>query len=186
MTACDRPVEPLLTAALDELAGTADTELSRHVRDCPHCAAAARKILAANDALDASLREGFVLHRASLLARAPSKEPTPGASRRRWRAPWPANRPALGWVAAAVGLVAVATVIVVVTPRQEPLPSPRLAAEPPATEQASQPLTVDAPGYDVAVIPTENPDVTIIWFAKETDDADVVDGPIAVDPTSGL
>lgn len=189
MSACHRPVEALLTAELDELAGEADTELGRHVRDCPHCSAAARKILAANEALNASLSQRRVLHSASLLARARSREHAPRASRPRWRARWLAYGP-LGWVGAGIGLVAVATVLLVLTLPREPLPSPELAAEQTAAGRASQPLMVDAPGYDVAVIPTENPDVTIIWFAKERDDEDVVDairdGPIAVDPANGL
>ena len=190
MTHCDRPVRPLLTAELDELAGQADTELSRHVRDCPHCAAAARKILAANDVLNASLAQRPVLRSASLRAQARAKAQVHGANRPPWRAGWLLNRPAIGWVAAAVGLVAVATTILVVSALKEPMPSRKLAVEHPATGQAAQPPTVDAPGYHVAVIPTESPDVTIIWFTKENDAADgadaIRDGPIAVDPVNGL
>ena len=190
MTTCERPVAPLLTAELDELAGKADTELAGHVRECPHCAATARKILAANDALNASLSHARAVHSASLLLAARSGAQAMGADRPRWRPEWLANGPTLGWVAAAVGLVAVATVLLVVSALQEPVPSPESAAEQRAVEHASQPLIVDAPGYDVAIIPTENPDVTIVWFSKESDDADAVDairdGPIAVDPANGL
>ena len=193
MSTCDRSVKPLLTAELDELAGEADTELGRRIRDCPHWSAAARKILAANVVLNASLSERQALQSAALLARARSRDPAPGASRPGgWREGWLwlANRPAFGWVGAAIGLVAVATILLVFTLPQEQQPSPELAAEQAAGERTSQPLVVDAPGYDVAVIPTENPDVTIIWFAEERDDADVVeairDGPIAVGPANGL
>lgn len=189
MSASGRPVEALLTAELDELAGEADTELGRLVRDRPHYAAAARKILAANVALSASLAEGGVLRSDSLITRARSKEETAVEGRSWWRARVPAAPPAWRWipVAAAVGTLAVAAVLLAVVGSDEPLPSPEWDPETTSAEYAAQPLLVDAPGYNVAVIPTANPDITIFWFSKENDDAQEVDpvrdGPIAIDPT---
>ena len=43
-------------------------------------------------------------------------------------------------------------------------------------------MLVDAPGYNVAVIPTTDPDITIFWFYKEKDDDQDMDmrgGPAA-------
>ena len=190
MSNCKRPLEPMLTAELAELEGIAVTDLGRHVRVCPHCSAAARKILAANAVLDASLAEGRAIYSGSLLARARSTEQAPGMGRFRWSGGWLAIGPTLGWAAGAIGVLAFATVLLVVAPRHEPLPD---AESPPgltAAELTTQPPLIHAPGYDVAVIPTENPDVTIIWFSKENDDADATDairdGPIAVGPANGL
>lgn len=186
MSASGRPVEALLTAELDELAGEADTELGRLVRDCPHYAAAARKILAANEALNASLAESRVLHADSLITRARSRERTAVPGRTRWGVRVSGAQPAWRWVpaAAAVGTMAIAAILLAVVGGNEPLPGPEW--DPDAAMPATQPLLVDAPGYNVAVIPTANPDITILWFSKENDDAQEVDpvrdGPIAIDP----
>ncbi|MCY3622358.1 MAG: hypothetical protein OXH68_11700 [Gammaproteobacteria bacterium] len=192
MSAREHPVETLLTAELDELAGEADTELGRHVRDCPHLSAAARKILAANAALNASLAEGRVFRGDSLIARARSGETTSTVGRARWRPRVPAVPAAWRWVpaAAAVGALAIAAILLGVIGSEEPLPGPAWDPDPMTPEYAAQPLLVDAPGYNVAVIPTANPDITIFWFSKENDDAQRVDpvhdGPIAIGRGNGL
>lgn len=192
MTACHHPVEPLLTAELDELAGKADTELGRHVRDCPHCATAARKILAANDALNASLAEGRILSGGLLIAEARSRKGKAPEGRAWWGSRVPAAQPAWRWLpaAAAVGTLAIAATLLAVFGNEEPLPGPEWNPDPITPEHAAQPLVVDAPGYNVAVIPTANPDITILWFSKENDDVQEVvpvrDGPIAIGPGNGL
>lgn len=187
MSASGRPLAALLTAELDELAGEADTELGRLVRDCPHCSAAARKILAANEALNASLAEGRILHADSLITRARSRERTAVAGRT-WRGVRIPAAPPWRWVpaAAAVGTLAIAAILLAVVGREEPLRGPEWDPDTATPEYAAQPLLVDAPGYNVAVIPTANPDITIFWFSKENDDVQEVDpvhdGPIAIDP----
>ncbi|MDE0037487.1 MAG: hypothetical protein OXU77_07990 [Gammaproteobacteria bacterium] len=192
MSACKRPVDPLLTAELDELAGEADTELGRHVRDCPRCSATARKILAANVSLNASLAERRVLPGESLIARARSMQISPAAGRAWWRAQMPVAQPAWRWVpaAAAVGTLAIAAILLAVIGSEESLPGPEWDPNQTTPDYAGQPLLVDAPGYNVAVIPTANPDITIIWFSKESDDVQNVDpvrdGPIAIGSGNGL
>jgi len=192
MTACHRPVEPLLTAELDELAGKADTELGRHVRDCPHCSAAARKILAANVVLNDSLVAQRTPDTRDLVDRARSEEgataPIPA-----WRQlRWPALQPGWRWVpiAAGIGTLAIAAILLAVVESEEPLPGSEWKPDPITPEYATRPLLVDAPGYTVAVIPTANPDITIFWFSKEDDDVQEVDpvrdGPIAIGPGNGL
>lgn len=180
MSAREGPVEALLTAELDELAGEADTELGRLVRDCPHCAAAARKILAANEALNASLTSSRATNASALMARARSSERSRASG---WRMRWPVIPAGWLWTAATVGTLAVWAIMVVfawrTTSPADPESRPEVAAEPAE-------LSVDAPGYSVAVIPTSNPDITIIWLTKESDDgqhADAIrDGPITVGP----
>lgn len=191
MNACDRPVEPLLTAELDELAGQADTELGRHVRDCPHCSATARKIMAANVALNASLAEARVLHSDSLIARARLREKTAVAGRSWWGTRVPPAQPAWRWAlpAAAVGTLAIAAILLWVVGSEEARPGSDEVAST-GFARTVEPVHVDAPGYAIAVIPTANPDLTIIWFSKEGDDDhqvdDIRDGPIAVGSPNGL
>ena len=191
MTSCDRPLDGLLSAELDELAGRAETELSRHVRVCPHCSARARKILAASGALHRGLDAGRAVDavdKEALIARARSETSTRRFTWRdtRWSAPfgdWAGLR-----AAAALGAMAVVaiTVLFAVGGREETLPDAESLPEP----IHNKPLLVDAPGYNVAVIPTTNPDITIFWFSKENDDAQqadaVRDGPIAIGPGNGL
>ena len=192
MSACDRAAGALLTAELDELAGAADSALGRHLRDCPHCSATARKILAANEALHAALAEGRVPEGESLIARARAGEKTTAAGRTRWGARVPGAQPAWRWVpgVAAVGALAIAAILLAVVDSEEPLSGPEWDPHPVTPEYAAQPLLVDAPGYNVAVIPTANPDITIFWFSKENDDVREVDpvrdGPIAIGPGNGL
>lgn len=190
MNACDRPVEPLLTAELDELAGQADTELGRHVRDCPHCSAAARKILAANVVLDDLLVVRPTTVARDLVAKARSGEEVSVAVPAWRQLRWPGAQPGWRWAAAGIGALAVAAVLLAVVGREEPLAGPEWEPQEITPEYAAQPLLVDAPGYDVAVIPTANPDITIFWFSKENDDAQEVDpvrdGPIAIGSGNGL
>ncbi|MDE0190419.1 MAG: hypothetical protein OXQ90_03600 [Gammaproteobacteria bacterium] len=188
MSACDRPVEALLTAELDELAGKADTELGRHVRDCPHCSAAARKILAANAALNESLTRGWQPLSGPLIARARSRKR--GAGRPSWSVQWAVGGTRLVWGAVAISVLAVWITLVAVVIRHDRLPDSESVTERIAAERTAEPPLVEAPGYNVAVVPTANPAITIVWFSKENDDADAVDairdGPIAVDPARGL
>ena len=192
MSACDRPVEALLTAELDELAGQAETELGRHVHDCPHCSAAARKILAANVALNDSLVAQRTTDGRDLIARARSGANSSAAVPAWRRLRWPGLQPGWRWVpiAAGIGTLAIAAILLAVSESEQPLPGPEWTPDPVAPDYAAQPLLVDAPGYNVAVIPTANPDITIFWFSKENDDAQEVDpvrdGPIAIGPGNGL
>ena len=192
MSTCERPLEPMLTAELAELEGTADTDLGRHVRDCPRCSAAARKILAANAVLNDSLVAQRTPDTRDLVDKARSGEaataPIPA-----WRQlRWPGTQPGWRWVpiAAGIGTLAIAAILLAVVGSEEPLPGPEWKADPITSEYGTQPLLVDAPGYNVAVIPTANPDITIFWFSKEDDDVQEVDpvrdGPIAIGPGNGL
>ena len=187
MSAREHPVETLLTAELDELAGEADTELGRHVRDCPHLSAAARKILAAYATLNESLTRGKQPLSGPLIARARSRKR--GAGRPRRSVQW-AGGTRLVWGTVAISVLAVWVTLVTVVIRHDKLPDSKTVPEHIAAERAAEPPRVEAPGYNVAVVATANPAITIVWFSKENDDADAVDairdGPIAVDPANGL
>ena len=64
-----------------------------------------------------------------------------------------------GALAASIAAATVAVVLLLQPPTLEPLP--------PADR--SQPL-VDAADSNLVVMPTRNPDITILWFYKETEE----------------
>lgn len=156
MTACTSWAKRLVVASPEELSGTAQTDLSRHVRDCPRCTAEARRILAASDALRVAM-SGPEVDAAGLIERARHAGVDETATgRKRW-----ATVPKLAWSAMAAASVAAAALIVVPllrTPVLEPLP-------PPVGSQ----LLVDAADYNLVVMPTRNPDITVLWFYRETE-----------------
>jgi hypothetical protein len=134
----------LLEADLEELRGTADTPLARHLRDCAACRAAAERIVRT---------EGALARR--LAALPPRREAlrTP-ATRRRTRHPW-------RW---AVPLAAAATIValIVTRPGQRPPPGDAPVA---SGRPGPSPVAVTAPaGRNVAVFETADPDIVIIWF----------------------
>lgn len=162
MNRCARLAE-LLTAEPDELAARADTDLARHIGECPHCAAAARAMLAANEGLREVLEVPGRVDVDAVLgkARADAKRSPPG--RRAWfTVPAPAR------VVAATSLVAAIAVAVALKMHHQADKSLPNEQWTPVAEE--QPLLVDAPGYNVAVIPTTDPNITIFWFFKENDD----------------
>ena len=80
-----------------------------------------------------------------------------GRTLRPWR--WPAMVPA--WAAAGVGVAAVGAALLFGISRQ---PAVELAYDwQPPPPAPSQPV-VTAPNHNVAVIHTDNPDITIFWF----------------------
>ena len=162
MTGCTRPLADLLVAEPDELAALAETDLAKHIRSCPHCAAAARRILAANDALREVLDVPNPVD-ANAVLRMASIE-TVGRPLGRWT--WFATPAPIRVVAATSMVVVIAVAIALKMHHQDnPLPS-----EPWTPFAEEQPVLVDAPGHNVAVIPTTDPDITIFWFYKENDD----------------
>jgi anti-sigma factor RsiW len=163
MTTCDRFRDSLLQAEPDELRGVGDSELAAHVRTCPACGRAARTLLEATAELGAYLgRAGPAPDVAGILQRAaapaarrvaPSPTASPGVRRRiRLEDPRP-------WVALAAA-AAIAGMLL--------LPGP--AAPPPPTAAADPyrlPTVESASGRTVAVLPTDNPDITVLWLFQE-------------------
>ncbi|MDE0452369.1 MAG: hypothetical protein OXI90_11475 [Gammaproteobacteria bacterium] len=156
MTACGVWVKRLVMASPEEFSGMVETKLSRHVRDCPRCAAKARRILSANEALRVAI-SGPEVDAAGLIERAHHAGADETATGRKR---WP-TVPKLVWSAMAAASVTAAALIVVPllrTPVLEPL-SPHVRPQP----------LVDAIDYNLVVMPTRNPDITILWYYKETE-----------------
>ena len=154
MSDCARALEYLLDAEPDELSGRSDTEVGRHVRECDRCRAASQKVLDSTARLDAALAvvpDDFDF--AAILRRAKSPESkrhtaTVGPIRRRW-----------GGIAT-VALAASIVGLLVLSDRDDPLPGTAVTAR--VTVQL--PIVDAAADQDVAVIETDNPDITVLWF----------------------
>jgi len=153
MSECRRPLDYLLEVDLDVLSGEAEDDLARHVRECPRCAAEARRVVQTMSRLDQALAAvPQPLDVDAVLARARSSNGAHSESKvipmRRWRP------------LAAVALAASIVGLIVLGNRDQALPgapfNPQFAAQYP---------TIEAPAdQNVAVIQTDNPDITVLWF----------------------
>ncbi len=150
----------LLSADIAELRDS-DGDLAGHIETCAECREAVAGILAATDALG-----GVMSHAASLDAKAlVAQEGEAKASRsarhsialawRKWGA-WPAAG------AAAAAVAAVALYLATFTPEPVLMGEPWFPTDPPP-----RPLLAAAPGHDVVVIATDDPDITIVWLVEE-------------------
>lgn len=158
MTPCQEVRRLILEGEPHELRGIGDSPLAAHVRACPRCARVATTVLAETERLDAYLtrdpteaRVDAILDRAGWIDPSPSgvaDGPASDAAARRWRPRW-------AWLAAAAAVGAL-----LLLPGRSVRPGPELPAV-----AGSRPPTVEAmSGQRVAVLETENPDITVLWF----------------------
>jgi len=161
MTACENVRRLILEAEPEDLRGIGPGAVATHVRDCASCARLAAHILEETAALDAHLTAGvdpFAVE--SVLRQAGIAGTGPGVTRFGRRRPW--TRPS-AWVAVAA---AASIAVLLITRDRIPAPTPTAvalaAAEPPPLVQASSDRTV-------AVMQTDNPDITVLWFFQGGD-----------------
>ena len=146
MIACNQWRERLLAAPLADLEGEGTSPLVAHLRSCARCAEEARILLEATERLNADLDRSAPLSAATLedlLARSGVRRILP-RRRRLW--------PRLGAAAAAVlALLSLPSGDAPVAFRS-------------ATTGVSRPPTLEAGVGNAAILPTRNPDITVIWF----------------------
>ena len=159
MSPCEEFLPLILEGEPHELRGEGDSRLAAHVRTCPRCAHVATQVLGETDRLDAFLvREptraqiDAVLERSGWEGAPPpvgaATPPRSAAGTRRGVRRW-----TLVAAAAAVGAL-------LLLPVRSVPPGPGLPAA-----SASRPPTVEAmSGQRVAVMETENPEITVLWF----------------------
>ncbi len=167
MTRCKSFRDMLLTADISELRGDVDTPLTRHLATCEGCAAAARRVVEETEWLGRALARrtpeldvDAILSRAEGEARgdgSPVELPSHPSRRRLARA----RRP---WVALAVAAGVAALVLLAREDGRGPRTAPPGVGTSPALSNQALPTVEAAPGHDVAVIPTDNPDVTVVWY----------------------
>jgi hypothetical protein len=138
----------LLEADPEELAGTADSALARHVAGCASCRAIARAIQEDTAALDRYLTDvprgpdvDVILASAGYPA---------GSSTRVIRFPRWRRWSALAAAAAVAGLL--------LGRPDAPMPGS------PFVQPDTPPLVEAAPDQNVAVMATADPDITVLWF----------------------
>lgn len=158
MNDCNSIISRMLEAPLEELDPASEGEIAEHLRGCASCRAAAEAIVVETRALgewrspmgDPDL--DAILVRAGVPA---EKAASTGMGRRNGTKAW------LGLAAAA----ALATVLLRPSPPPMPGegPTPRTPSPPPLVEAA--------PGRDVVVLPTRNPDITVVWFYDSEESA---------------
>jgi len=149
----------LLEADVEELDGRSESALAVHTSACESCRAMSQRILEGQEALSGAL---------AALAGGVAGSADPAAARsevvavrRRRRVVWRVTAPL---AAAAVGALALFNVMA---------PQPDTAPYAGAPEWA-QPLALGASGTvvtaregdRVAVLPTQNPNITVVWFIK--------------------
>ena len=148
MSLCAEIRELMLEAEPRALSGEGDDAVAHHLRNCPACAELGRRIL--DDAEDLRTFLGgwretpdvdAILEAAGHFDKAPATV----LSFPRWRT----------WAVAAAAAVVAGLLLI---PGEAPLvESPRRAPPTP-------PLVEVAPGQNVAVMATANPDITVLWF----------------------
>jgi anti-sigma factor RsiW len=151
---CDDVRQALLLAEPGELRRESRGEVADHLRTCAACRADADRILAATDALD-----GWLATR----GRAPALDqllgPEPAGREAPRRASWLRTRPAMAWIGLSAAAVLVA---LLVRPPVQRAPNGIVVEAPPNDEPL--PLVQDAAGRSFAVLQTEDPDITVLWF----------------------
>ena len=157
--ACRRPVADLLRADVHELKGGGSSELAGHIRTCERCGTLARSILSGNEVLDDTLEMAVDLDAPRILALGRARADAGIRRPARWRLPMP---PA--WAAATATAASIAAALALVLPEPvAPRPEP---VWPPTARVAKAPVVI-APHHNVAVIRTDDPDITVFWFYKE-------------------
>lgn len=156
---CGRPVADLLRADVDELDGSGSSELAGHIRDCERCGALARSILSGYDALDDTLDVPVRVESRSIVALGRARADASVRSRSWWRLPMPPV-----WAAGTAAAASIAAALALVLPA--PL-DPQLVPVWQAPGIVTSTPVVSAPQHNVAVIRTDDPDITVFWFYKE-------------------
>lgn len=153
MNACPDRREALLTADPAQLRTEGEGPLAEHLRECRGCREDAARIVAANAALEAWLSPPTdVPDVEEVLRRAAGSAPRRAAS-----AGTPSVRRALGWSG---GMVAAAAAVLLWSGRGGESPVDPLAP----VQVEAPPLIQETSARAVAVLPTDNPDITVLWF----------------------
>ena len=149
---CSEAFDEILEADREILQGRGDTPLARHIRECVRCGGLARSILTGEAALGRELSGAVPAPDLELLLdQAAALHPV----RRR---PRHLQRRTLGFTL--IPLAAAATLVSLFLNTE-----PSLPGNPVPVTQSAPGLGLDFPeGRNVAVLATDNPDITVLWF----------------------
>ncbi len=160
MSPCEKMRHLILEGEPHELRGEGGSPLAVHVRMCPRCARAATRVLDETERLDAFLTRDPTGAQVDAVLERAGRAASPSTARAASDAP-PAARPrspsrrwAVLAAAAAVGA------LLLLPGRSLPPPGPELLGP-----GARRLPTVEAmTGQRVAVVETDNPEITVLWF----------------------
>jgi predicted anti-sigma-YlaC factor YlaD len=148
---CAEALQAMLEAEPSELEGKGESHLVGHLRDCPRCREMARTVLIQEEALGQGLAEAVALPDLdALLDQALGPKANPWVLRFRPRRTGLTLFP----------LAAAATLAALFLGGD-----PRLPGDPYAPAEPAPGLGLDVPeGRDVAVLATNDPKITVLWF----------------------
>lgn len=148
---CAEALQAILEADPSELEGKGESRLVGHLRECPRCGEKARTVLIQEEALGQGLAEAVPLPNLDALldqALAPGGKP--------WTLRFRPRRTGL----TLLPLAAAATLAALFLGRD-----PRLPGDPYAPVDPAPGLGLEVPdGRDVAVLATNDPTITVLWF----------------------
>jgi hypothetical protein len=154
---CSEAHAEMLEAELPSLEGAGDDPLGLHIRECPACAGKARAIIEAETSLAMALEEAVPPPNLEWILRTSRVGGPPGAL-----PPGPARRFPRGVRArfTLLPLAAAAALAALFLGRPPALPGP-----PYSPPRSSAGLDVQVPeGSNVAVLMTNNPEITVLWL----------------------
>lgn len=162
-TGCSAAMMDMLAADPDELRGEGDTPLARHLRACATCAAAAARILDAQQELADAIA---ILTAASPQAgHAMRHDPLPTCVRERAAPGRRAYARRLG-IPGVSALLTAAALVLILLQRSRDDPTVRE----PLTDRIGMAMAVPVvsvtEGDDVAIMHTANPNITVVWYLK--------------------
>lgn len=149
---CSDAREALLEADIDQLEGRCEGALAEHLGGCPGCRGVARMILEGERGLGEAMLDLVPAPDLDDLLRRAGKTPSVGRKGIRQEVRWLVPR--------LVPLAAAAALVALFLGREPVLPGD------PVVHLAQAPgLGLEVPeGQDVAVLATNNPDITVLWF----------------------
>lgn len=163
---CTAMMHMLMEADPAELRGERDSPLTRHVRVCASCAAAAGRILEAQQELSDAISTLTDTSPPAGRAAATRHDPPATPAHERTVPTRSARARRLGISGAAASLAAAALVVILLQQRRSDDPPVRE----PLTEHTAMALAVPVvsvtAGDDVAIMHTANPNLTVVWYLK--------------------
>ncbi|MEM7415718.1 MAG: hypothetical protein AAF389_09505 [Gemmatimonadota bacterium] len=132
-------------------------EWTEALEDFPDWPSAALRIVEANRQLDAALSEHPPIDAAEIVRKArvtSASTPPPRSDRPMRRRVWPG----------AALLAAAAAAILILVSTQPPRPPADEGASVGSVVQQPAPIPVVVSNADAAILPTSNPDITVVWF----------------------
>jgi hypothetical protein len=149
---CAEAARLILEADPQELEGTGDGSLAAHIRGCPQCGAMAQTVLKEEESMAAEMAAAVPMPDIDRLLQ--EAEASGGGETIPFRRK--ARRLGLSMIPVAAAAAIVSLLL---------LPEPQIPGDPYSPPEALPGLGLEVPeGQNVAVLATNNPNITVLWF----------------------